>query len=103
LPADDREHLFEETLGRAAEVPLAIAELASEIAALAAEVAFMGAPASRPDAVIAATLAESAAASAGLLVRINRLVAGDDPRRDRADRAVCTSTMARRRSIEALA
>lgn len=102
LPADERKHDFEEALERAAEVPLTVAELASEIAVLAAEVARVCVPAARPDAVIAATLAESAATSAGVLVRINRLIAADDPRCLRVDRAVRAATTAREQSLQTL-
>lgn len=102
MPAAEREHAIQEALELAAEVPLTIAEVASEIAVLAAEVASVCAPAARPDAVIAATLAESAATSAGVLVRINRLVAADDPRCRRVDRAVFAATAARERSLQTL-
>ena len=87
LPAEARERVLDETLRHAADVPLAIAEAASEIAQVAAEVAAAGSRATRPDAICAVALAEAAAASAALLVDVNRRVGAGDERRVRAAEA----------------
>ena len=95
LPADARERVLDETLRHAAEVPLAIAEAAAEIAEVAAEVAAAGASVTRPDALTAVALAEAAAASAALLVEINRRVGAGDERRVRAREAARAAREAR--------
>jgi formiminotetrahydrofolate cyclodeaminase len=87
LASGSRERVLDETLRHAADVPLAIAEAASEIAQVAAEVAAAGSRATRPDALTAVALAEAAASSAALLVDINRRLGPGDERRQRAAEA----------------
>jgi formiminotetrahydrofolate cyclodeaminase len=74
-------------LTHAADIPLAIAEAAAEIAQLAAEVAARCPASMRPDALTAVAISEAATRCAALLVDINRGLAGDDPRRERAHEA----------------
>ena len=66
-----REATVAEALSRAADVPLAIAEAASEVATLAALVAQAGSAHLRGDAVVAAEIAEAGARGAAELVVIN--------------------------------
>ena len=66
-------------LSSAADVPLAVAEAASEVALLAALVAQEGNDRLRGDALVAAELAEAGARGAAELVAIN-LAGRDDPR-----------------------
>ena len=70
--------------GRAAAVPLRIAEIGAEVAALAAVVAGRGRPMLRGDAVTAALLAGAAARAAAVLVAENLPGSPDDPRLARA-------------------
>jgi formiminotetrahydrofolate cyclodeaminase len=74
-------------LSGAADVPLAVAEAASELALLAALVAQEGNDQLRGDAVVAAELAEAGVRGAAELVAIN-LGGGDDPRVRRAKELV---------------
>jgi formiminotetrahydrofolate cyclodeaminase len=66
-----REATVAEALSRAADVPLAIAEAASEVATLAALVAQAGSAHLRGDAVVAAEIAEAGVRGAAELVVIN--------------------------------
>ena len=66
-----REATVAAALSRAADVPLAIAEAASEVATLAALVARAGSAHLRGDAVVAAEIAEAGARGAAELVVIN--------------------------------
>jgi formiminotetrahydrofolate cyclodeaminase len=66
-------------LGRAAEVPLAIARAGADVAALAAEVAGRGDPAVRADAAAACALAAGATQAAVHLVEVNLAVTEGDP------------------------
>ncbi|HSK16213.1 MAG TPA: cyclodeaminase/cyclohydrolase family protein [Gaiellaceae bacterium] len=84
LEAEVRDALIGETLSRAADVPLAIAECAADVAELAAEVATSGNPNLRGDAAAASILAASAVRVAGNLVEINLATTADDPRIARA-------------------
>jgi formiminotetrahydrofolate cyclodeaminase len=95
LPSDTRERALDDSLKHAADMPLAIAEAASEIAQVAAEVAAAGSRATRPDALAAVALAESAASSAALLVAINRRLGPGDERRVRASEAAQAAADAR--------
>lgn len=95
IPAEVREQALDETLRHAADVPLAIAEAASEITQVAAEVAAAGSSATRPDALVAVALAEAATASAALLVDINRRLGAGDERRVRAREAARLAADAR--------
>ena len=66
-------------LALAAYTPLSVAEVAADVAALAAVLAEGGNPEVRPDAVVAACLAEAAARGAAHLVRVNLgTVPGDE-------------------------
>ncbi|MBD0348391.1 MAG: cyclodeaminase/cyclohydrolase family protein [Thermoleophilia bacterium] len=69
-----------DALGRAADLPLRIAAAAADVALLAAHAAERGEPALRPDAAVAALLAEAAARSAAQLVEINLTTTEADDR-----------------------
>jgi formiminotetrahydrofolate cyclodeaminase len=81
---EDRDRAIEEALLAAADVPLAIAEVAADVAALAAVVAERGEQRVRPDAAAAGVLAAAAARAAGNLVAVNLVSTADDPRVVRA-------------------
>jgi formiminotetrahydrofolate cyclodeaminase len=83
-------------LSRAADVPLAVAEAASEVATLAALVAQAGSEALRGDAVVAAAIAEAGAQGAAELVAIN-LGDSDDARVRRAKELAATTREAAQR------
>src|SRR4051794_19435316 len=72
------------TLGRAAEVPLAIGETACDVALLAEHVADRGDPDVRADAAAAAMLAHAAARAAAHLVEVNLASIDADQRVARA-------------------
>lgn len=82
-PGSTREAEVAATLSQAADVPLAVAEAASEVATLAALVAQAGSAHLRGDAVVAAEIAEAGARGAAELVVIN-LGNRDDARVRRA-------------------
>ena len=84
LEPEVRNTLIGETLSRAADVPLAIAECAASVAELAAEIAVCGNPNLRGDAAAAAILAASAARVAANLVEINLSTVEGDDRVERA-------------------
>ena len=84
LEPEVRDTLIGETLSRAADVPLAIAECAASVAELAAEIAVRGNPNLRGDAAAAAILAASAARVAANLVEINLSTVEGDDRVERA-------------------
>ena len=84
-------------LARAADVPLAIAELAADVAALAAELAGDADSAIRGDVVSAAILAEGAARAAAHLVSINLSATAAGPRVRAARRSSERATDAARR------
>jgi methenyltetrahydrofolate cyclohydrolase len=84
-------------LSRAADVPLAVAETASEVATLAALVAQAGSAPVRSDAVVAAAIAEAGARGAAELVAIN-LGDRDDPRVQHAKELAATAREAARRA-----
>jgi glutamate formiminotransferase/formiminotetrahydrofolate cyclodeaminase len=71
-------------LEAAAEVPVQIGAVAADVAELAALAARHGAPDRRPDAAIAAILAEAAARAASVLVDVNLGVTAGDERAARA-------------------
>jgi formiminotetrahydrofolate cyclodeaminase len=85
LPPDSPSRAAElaAALSGAADVPLAVAEAATEVAMLAALVAQEGNVRLRGDALVAAALAEAGARGAAELVAIN-LTGLDDPRVSRA-------------------
>ena len=84
LEPEVRNTLIGETLSRAADVPLAIAECAASVAELAAEIAVCGNPNLRGDAAAAAILAAAAARLAANLVEINLSTVEGDDRIERA-------------------
>jgi formiminotetrahydrofolate cyclodeaminase len=71
-------------LARAAYTPLSIAEVAAEVAEFAAVLAKGGNPEVKPDAVVAACLAEGAARGAAHLVKVNLGMVPEDDRIQRA-------------------
>jgi formiminotetrahydrofolate cyclodeaminase len=75
-----------DTLSRAADVPMRIVELAAEAAELAAVLATEGNSALRGDALTALLLAQAAAGSAAILVRIDLAGMAGDARLDQAER-----------------
>lgn len=101
LEPDVRNALLGDTLSRAADVPLRIAESAADVAELAAALAECGNPNLRGDATAAALLSQAAARTAANLVEINLATMEGDDRIERAralaaaagaaaDRAVAT-------------
>jgi formiminotetrahydrofolate cyclodeaminase len=82
----------------AAEIPGEIAVAAADVADLAAVLAHDGDPDLRADAVVAALLAEAAAAGAAHLVEINLTVAADDARVAAAHAAAGAAREAARRA-----
>jgi formiminotetrahydrofolate cyclodeaminase len=99
LESEVRNTLIGETLSRAADVPLAIAECAASVSELAAEVAVEGNPNLRGDAAAAAILASSAARVAANLVEINLSTTEGDERIERARALVRGSVAAARRAV----
>jgi formiminotetrahydrofolate cyclodeaminase len=93
LEPEVRNTLIGETLSRAADVPLEIAECAASVSELAAEIAVCGNPNLRGDAAAAAILASSAARVAANLVEINLSTVEGDDRVERA-RAIVRSAEA---------
>ena len=82
--SEQRDWRLGEALRRAADAPLAVAEVAADTAALATAVATSCDESVRPDAVSACLLAEAAAAIAAHLVAINLAVEADVALRTRA-------------------
>jgi len=99
LDPDTRNQLIGESLERAAAVPLAITEAASDVADLAAYVAEEGDPRVRPDAASAALLALGAARAAAHLVEINLGVRERDERLLQAQRLAADAAAAAARSL----
>ena len=97
LEPEVRDMAIGQVLGRAVEVPLAIAEAGADVAVLAAVAAERGTLDRRADAVAAALLAESAAQVAAHLVAVNLIVTPEDDRVLRA-RAVAEVASAAARS-----
>ena len=100
LEPEVRNTLMGETLSRAADVPLAIAECAASVAELAAEIAVCGNPNLRGDEAAAAILAASAGRVAANLVEINLSTVKDDDRVERAREIVRSADRAARRTAE---
>jgi methenyltetrahydrofolate cyclohydrolase len=88
-------------LARAAEVPLAIGEAATDAAMLAAEAAERADGAAKADAAAAACLAAGAAQAASRLVEINLSTLADDDRLTRARLAVEAASDAAQRALAA--
>jgi len=82
-----RDHELAGALRDAAQVPLAIAETAADVAALAAWAAHDAGDAHRPDAIIAASLAQAACDAAAQLVHVNLAVRPHHPLAARANAA----------------
>jgi len=80
LDSPTRDSLLASTLERAADVPLAIADVASDVALLAAETSEACDEDVRPEALSACLLAEAAGRTAAHLVQINLGTAEGDPR-----------------------
>jgi methenyltetrahydrofolate cyclohydrolase len=80
LAPDVRSLAISNALGHAADVPLQIAGAAADVALLAAEAAAHGELALRPDAAVAAVLAEGSARAAAHLVEVNLTITEDDER-----------------------
>jgi formiminotetrahydrofolate cyclodeaminase len=99
LEPEVRNTLIGETLSRAADAPLLIAETAGDVAELAAEIAVSGNPNLRGDAAAASILASAAARVATNLVEINLATVEGDDRVERARALVRSSERAVRRAI----
>ena len=80
IASHERDARLEQSLARAAELPLEIAEISADIAELAALASSHCTPEVRADGVAAATLAEAATRTAAGLVEVNLTVTDDDPR-----------------------
>ena len=89
------------SLARAAEVPLAIGEAATDVAMLAAEAAERADGAAKADAAAAACLAAGAAQAASRLVEINLSTQADDERLTRARLAAEAASDAAQRALAA--
>jgi methenyltetrahydrofolate cyclohydrolase len=99
LEPEVRNTLIGETLSRAADAPLQIAETAADVAELGAEIAVCGNPNLRGDAAAAAILATAAARVAANLVEINLATVEGDERVELARALVRSSEKATRRAI----
>jgi formiminotetrahydrofolate cyclodeaminase len=99
LEPEVRNTLIGETLSRAADVPLAIAECAATVSELAAEIAVRGNQNLRGDAAAAAILASAAVRVATNLVEINLATTEGDDRIEQARAFVRSAETAARRSI----
>ena len=100
-PEAERDAALGRALSRAADVPLAIAEIAADVAELAALVAEKGNPNVSGDAAAAAVLADGAARAAATLVAINLGTTEEDERGVRAQRLVESAREAARRAVAA--
>jgi methenyltetrahydrofolate cyclohydrolase len=100
LESDVRDMLIGETLSRAADVPLQIAECAASVSELAAEIAVCGNPNLRGDAAAAAILASAAARVAANLVEINLATVEGDERVELARAVVASAERAARRAVD---
>jgi formiminotetrahydrofolate cyclodeaminase len=101
LEPEVRNMLIGETLSRAADVPLQIAECAASVSELAAEIAVCGNPNLRGDAAAAAILASAAARVAANLVEINLSTVEGDDRVEQARAALRSAEKAARRAVDA--
>ena len=101
LEPEVRNTLIGETLSRAADAPLEIAECAADVAALAAEIAASGNPNLRGDAAAAAVLAASASRVAANLVEINLATLEGDHSIAQAREAVVNAERAMARALGA--
>ena len=99
LEAEVRDTLIGETLSRAADAPLQIAETAADVADLAAEIAVCGNQNVRGDAAAAAILASSAARVAANLVEINLATVEGEERVERARALARSAEKAAQRAV----
>jgi formiminotetrahydrofolate cyclodeaminase len=99
LEPEVRNTLIGETLSRAADAPLRIAETAADVAELSAEIAECGNPNLRGDATAASILATSAARVAANLVEINLATMEGDDRVERARAVVRSAERASGRAL----
>lgn len=95
-----RDAAIGEALSRAADVPLAIAEVALDVASLAADLVENGNPSLRGDAATAALLSEAAVRATANLVEINLATREGDERIERARELVEMSRRISRRVLE---
>ncbi len=99
LDSGKRDEAIRGALSRAAEVPLAIAEVGYDVAELAAAIAELASEEVRGDAAAAAVLAAAGARAAANLVEINLAAARDDERVARARLLVERSEACARRAL----
>ena len=99
LEPEVRNTLIGETLSRAADIPLLIAETAADVAELASEIAVHGNPNLRGDAAAASLLAASAALVAANLVEINLSTVEGEERVERARTLVAGAEKAAKRAL----
>jgi formiminotetrahydrofolate cyclodeaminase len=101
LEAEVRNTLIGDTLSRAADAPLKIAETAADVAELGATLAEEGNPNLRGDAAAAAVLSEAAARAAANLVEINLATTESDERIGRARELAQAARVAAERALAA--
>jgi formiminotetrahydrofolate cyclodeaminase len=101
LEAEVRNTLIGDTLSRAADAPLRIAETAADVAELGATLAEEGNPNLRGDAAAAAVLSEAAARAAANLVEINLATTETDERIGRARELAHAARVAADRALAA--
>jgi len=101
LAGIERDAAMGKALSHAADVPLAIAEVAADVAELAALVAEKGNPNVSGDAAVGAVLAEAAARAAATLVTVNLGTTEEDERVTRARRLIRAAEEAARRAVTA--
>jgi len=99
LESEVRNTLIGETLSRAADIPLLIAETANDVAELASEIAVAGNPNLRGDAAAASLLASAAVRVAANLVVINLSTVEGEDRIERARALVRSSERAAQRAV----
>jgi formiminotetrahydrofolate cyclodeaminase len=103
LEPEVRNTLIGETLSRAADAPLEIAECAADVAALAAEIAIRGNQNVRGDAAAAAVLAAASTQVAAHLVEVNLATTEADERIERVRSLTRSANGAARRAVGAAA
>ena len=101
LEAEVRNTLIGDTLSRAADAPLKIAETAADVAELGATLAEEGNPNLRGDAAAAAILSEAAARAAANLVEITLATTESDERIGRARELAQAARVAAERALAA--
>ncbi len=98
---EQRDHAIGTALLRAAEVPLRIAEVAADVAELAALAAEEGVAHLRPDATVAAILAEASTRAATHLVEINLATVPGDDLTERSEHLAAAAAAAKARALPA--